>query len=141
MREAGLLEDQDRAAVLLAPAQRLRDGHVGAGVRAVAREAGARVVAESAPGYGCALRRGLADARADFLQKPVMPEQLLRKLRGSEGQYERLRRELLEATPATFGELADAIDADAPLSTPLSPCPPLTRNLSLQLLTKPYEPA
>ena len=27
------------------------------------------------------LRRGLADARADFLQKPVMPEQLLRKLR------------------------------------------------------------
>jgi PAS domain S-box-containing protein len=28
------------------------------------------------------LRRGLADARADFLQKPVMPEHLLRKLRG-----------------------------------------------------------
>ncbi len=32
-----------------------------------ARSAGARVVQESAPGYGCALRRGLDEATGDFL--------------------------------------------------------------------------
>lgn len=35
---------------------------------------------------------------------------LLRHLRGSEGQVERLRAELLEATPDAFRELADAIE-------------------------------
>jgi glycosyltransferase involved in cell wall biosynthesis len=33
----------------------------------LAREAGARVVVESAAGYGCALRRGLTDAAGDLL--------------------------------------------------------------------------
>jgi glycosyltransferase involved in cell wall biosynthesis len=33
----------------------------------LARGAGARVVAESAPGYGCALRRGLSDAAGELL--------------------------------------------------------------------------
>lgn len=33
----------------------------------LARGAGARVVSESEPGYGCALRRGLSDAAGDFL--------------------------------------------------------------------------
>ena len=33
----------------------------------LARAAGARVVAESAPGYGCALRRGLSEAEGDVL--------------------------------------------------------------------------
>lgn len=32
-----------------------------------AREAGARVVSESAPGYGCALRAGMEHARGEFL--------------------------------------------------------------------------
>jgi len=33
----------------------------------LARSAGARVVAESAPGYGCALRRGLSEATGEIL--------------------------------------------------------------------------
>ena len=37
--------------------------------------------------------------------------ELLRYLRGTEGQMERLRREVLEATPAVLVELADAIEA------------------------------
>ncbi|HYC76112.1 MAG TPA: glycosyltransferase family 2 protein [Planctomycetota bacterium] len=35
--------------------------------RARAEEAGARVVEETAPGYGCALRRGMDDATGDYL--------------------------------------------------------------------------
>lgn len=37
--------------------------------------------------------------------------ELLRRLRGTEGQLERIRADLLEATPEVFNELADAIDA------------------------------
>src|SRR5690242_7387472 len=33
----------------------------------LARAAGARVVQESAPGYGCALRRGMDEAQGDVL--------------------------------------------------------------------------
>jgi glycosyltransferase involved in cell wall biosynthesis len=34
---------------------------------AIAADAGARVVSESQPGYGCALRRGMAEAKGDLL--------------------------------------------------------------------------
>ncbi len=75
-----LVADPDPADVLLTDV--VMPGLNGPELRDQLHEAGLLLPALFMSGYtgDTLLRRGLADARADFLQKPILPEQLLRKL-------------------------------------------------------------
>jgi len=76
-----LVADPEPADVLLTDV--VMPGLNGPELRDRLHEAGLALPALFMSGYtgDTLLRRGLDDARADFLQKPILPEQLLRKLR------------------------------------------------------------